>query len=412
VVLVAGCAAAPPTAPRPRDVAPLIWPDGAERPIPPLLSIAEILRRMEASSVRYQLRPFEDCDIPAARTASLLWPRGTPEYSFPVVTPDTDGSPIVHELSHLPEIDTLLLQAEPAYLDQRYDEATVLYDRALALAPGYGPALLNAGDARLFGGQPLEALDLYRRAQHADPFDHRGYFYAANTLLVLGRPDEALLQYAEALARRPRHALLRAGIESRGKYLGRRLRGDVLQFEGFVRRGSEAVEICAQPTAAWIAWASCKGYWLGDAAHRRQMLGTETPVFSNVEELECLRALLQGYEQQRGEGADPSLEELRDISRAGELDVLVLLELATRVDPHAALRIPARSRPRLVRYVLRHMLVEGEGPRLYPPGEGPGRPLEASLTPPELPRGTPEEPRKGAARSRLRGAGGSRPPPR
>ena len=137
----------------------------------------------------------------------------------------------------------------------------------------------------------------------------------------------------------------------------------MLQFEGFVRRGSEAIEICAQPTAAWIAWASCKAFWLGDATHRRQMLGTETPVFSNVEELECLRALLQGYERERATEPDPSLEELRDISRGGELDVLVLLELATRVDPHAALRVPARVRPRLVRYVLRHVLVEGEGPR-------------------------------------------------
>lgn len=380
VVMVAGCAAAPPAAPKSRDVPALVWPDGAERPIPPLLSIAEILRRMEASSVRYQLRPLEDCEIPPEHTAALLWPRGTPEYAFPVVTPDPDGSPIVHELSHLPEVDSLLIQAEPAYLDQRYEEATALYDRALALAPGYGPALLNAGDARLFGGRPLEALDLYRRAQLADPFDHRGYFYAANTLLVLGRTDDAVQAYAEALARRPRHSLLRAGIEARGKYLGRRLRGDVLQFEGFVRRGSEAVEICATPTAGWIAWASCKAYWLGDSTHRRQMLGTETPVFSNVEELECLRALLQGYERQREEQPDPSLEELRDISRGGELDVLVLLELATRVDPHAALRVPSRERPRLVRYVLRHVLVEGEGPRLYPPGQGPGGPLEAKFT--------------------------------
>src|SRR5262249_19382064 len=209
----------------------------------------------------------------------------------------------------------------------------------------------------------------------------------------------ALVDYAAALARRPRHSILRAGSEPRGKYLGRRLRSDVVQFEGFVRRGSEAVEICATPTPAWIAWASCKAFWLGDAEHRRQMLGTEASVFSNVEELECLRALLQGYEQQRAERADPSLEELRDVARSGELDVLVLLELATRVDPHAALRVPARARPRLLRYVLRHVLVEGEGPRLYPPGEGRGRPLEASL-------------RKGAARSRLRGEDGSRPPPR
>jgi hypothetical protein len=365
---------------------------------------------MEASAVRYQLRPLEDCEIPPERTASLLWPRATAEFAFPVVTPDADGSPVVHELSHLPEVDTLLLQAEPSYLDQRFEEASAFYERALALAPGYGPALLNAGDARLFGGQPLEALDLYRRAQLADPFDHRGYFYAANTLLVLGRVEEALLGYAEALARRPRHSLLRAGVEARGKYLGRRLRGDVLQFEGFVRRGSEAVEICARPQAAWIAWASCKAFWLGDASHRRQMVGTETPLFSNIEELECLRALLQGYERERAERADPSLEELRDIARAGELDVLVLLELATRVDPHAALRVPARARPRLVRYVLRHILVEGEGPRLVPPGQGPGGPLEASLTPPELPRGTPEEPRKGAARSRLRDAGEARRP--
>jgi tetratricopeptide (TPR) repeat protein len=272
--------------------------------------------------------------------------------------------------------------------------------------------LLNAGDARLFGGEPMAALDLYRRAQLADPFDHRGYFYAANTLLMLGRREEAILDYAEALARRPRHALLRAGIEARGKYLGRRLRGDVLQFEGFVRQGSEAIEIFAQPTGAWIAWTTCKAFWLGDASHRRQMLGSEVPVFSNVEELECLRAMLQGYEQDRATDADPSLEELRNIARGGELDVLVLLELATRVDPHAALRIPARARPRLVRYVLRHVLVEGEGPRIYPPGQGPGGPLEARLTPPELPRGRPEEPRRGAARSRLTTGDGARRPAR
>ena len=103
------------------------------------------------------------------------------------------------------------LQVRPAYPDallalgnalqalERLDEARAAYERALALAPraevwcARGSALKKAGDL-------ARALDSYERALALDPAYALALHYRANTLRALGRKDEAIAAYRQALA--------------------------------------------------------------------------------------------------------------------------------------------------------------------------------------------------------------------
>lgn len=357
LLLVGACASS-----RPEEAAPGALAAAPAREIPPPLSPAEIIRRMEASKVKYTVRPLEDCGVPETRIAATLWPRRAPEYQFPVVSFEPNGQAAIRELTAPAEAFRFLQVAEEPFQAKRWDEAAAAYERALAVDPRFVPALLYEGDTFLLRGRPEDALPFYARARQANPADHRGFYFAANALIAQGRVEDAVSFYAEALARRPRHESLRMGIESRLVKMGRRLRGDVVPFKGFARKTEQGVEICTRTTPPWVAWSMCKGYWLGDADHRREMLGSDLPVFSTTEESECLLALLHGYDAVRANHPDPDLEELREIALAGRLHDYVMIELATRLDPHAALRVRPEKRHFLVSYVLAHVLVEGAAP--------------------------------------------------
>src|SRR5215468_258126 len=87
-------ASGPPPAPTPAPaVAPTpgAAPTRAAAPVGELLSTRQILARMEASPVKYVVRPLEECDVAESRIAATLWPRRAPEFQFPVVRPEPDG---------------------------------------------------------------------------------------------------------------------------------------------------------------------------------------------------------------------------------------------------------------------------------------------------------------------------------
>jgi predicted O-linked N-acetylglucosamine transferase (SPINDLY family) len=79
------------------------------------------------------------------------------------------------------------------------------YERALAVKPGYVPALNNRGNALLALNRTEEALASYVQALAIRPDNAQALTHVGNLLQGLGRHEEALGSYERALAIRPDH---------------------------------------------------------------------------------------------------------------------------------------------------------------------------------------------------------------
>lgn len=358
--------AAPPVPPTPESLA-LERPGDPDRM--PLMGPSEVVRALEDSSVSYNLAPLERLDPPSLRQyASEIWPRTFEELAFPLVVA-VGGE---RRLSHYPvsaAADHLLAEAEPHYRQRHFAQAAELYEKALKVQPDYYPALLDLGDLAQLQGDSEGALRRYEQAVAVNPMDHRGHFLRGNALVELGRTAPALDAYARALALRPRNAVVLDGIEARQQRLGVKVVRDFFLPRGMAKATAKGVDILFDTDRPhWVAWAACKGLWLGEAPHRQQLTGAADHRFTALEETECLGALLQAYIRERAAGEaeeEPELERLGQIAAAGHLPELILYELATRESPHATLLLEEAQRARVEAFV-RRFAFEREGPGVGP----------------------------------------------
>lgn len=79
--------------------------------------------------------------------------------------------------------------------------------KAAELLPDDAEAHYNLGNTLLMLGRPDEAVASYRRALQIRPDDAEAHYNLANTLLMLGRPDEAEAGYRRALQIKPGNVL-------------------------------------------------------------------------------------------------------------------------------------------------------------------------------------------------------------
>ena len=95
-------------------------------------------------------------------------------------------------------------QAQRLAGQQRFEEAEQLWKRAIAVSPEYYPALFNLGlfysRQERFG----EAELLLKRAAHASPGEFNAWYMWGAALSKLGRTDDALRAWREALKLQPR----------------------------------------------------------------------------------------------------------------------------------------------------------------------------------------------------------------
>src|SRR5437868_11810392 len=344
--------AGPPVPPTPESLA---LERSADLERLPLMGPSEVVKALEDSPVSYNLAPLERMDLPSLRQyASEQWPRAFEELAFPQVV--TVGSE--RRLGRYPAstaADHLLAEAEPHYRQRHFTEAMELYQRALKAQPDYYPALLDLGDLAQLQGDAGEALRRYEQAVAVNPMDHRGHFLKGNALVELGRIAPALDAYARALALRPRNAVVLDGIEARQQRLGVKLVRDFFLPRGVARTTAKGVDVLFDAERPhWVAWAACKGLWLGEAQHRKELTGADDHRFTALEETECLGALLQAYIRERAAGdaeEEPELERLGQIAAAGHLPELILYELASRKSPHATLLLEEAQRERVEAFV-------------------------------------------------------------
>ena len=95
---------------------------------------------------------------------------------------------------------------------ERYDEAIVHYQRALAHQDTHAPAYNNMGTALRAQGKVDEAIAAYRRALELQPQYAEARFNLANAELAKGRPNTAIEQFRAALEREPGSVEIRTNL--------------------------------------------------------------------------------------------------------------------------------------------------------------------------------------------------------
>ncbi len=103
----------------------------------------------------------------------------------------------------------LLLGSGRAALGE-YQEADACADSAIALAPGYAPALSLKGEAALGSGDSQTAAEYFRRAISADPGDGAAYTHLGSLLWQQGQREEGLKLLERAVMLTPNRQLTRS----------------------------------------------------------------------------------------------------------------------------------------------------------------------------------------------------------
>lgn len=352
-VLVAGCASTQKPALTSGTDAEVKAPDK-----PPFLNPAEIVKRMEASPVSYNI---EGKDSPPGGWADQLWPQRVPSREAPRVVTE-QGEFVILDWPEHPEARALLDEAEPHFQAKRYAEAAKLYEQATRVCPDCYLAWNFRGDAAYFAGDAATALEHYQKATRINPNDHRSWFFLGNAFARLGRFDEALDSWAWCLVLNPRYPIIRQFFRANAG-LGLVVREDAIVPRGYAERAGQGVTVQFDPDhdPSWLAFANCKALWLGEPAHRQEMTGTEKEHYTTVEEMECLGSALivHAGQKQKGETerSDPTLDRLASITDDGMLMQAVLFEVGARIHPQVVLTLEDDVRQRLKAYVLKHVLV-------------------------------------------------------
>ncbi|NVJ27947.1 tetratricopeptide repeat protein [Myxococcus sp. AM011] len=352
-VLVAGCASTGKPVPTP---APEVESEAPSKP--PFLNPAEIVKRLEASQVSYNI---EGKDSPPGGWADQLWPQRVAPREAPRVVKE-NGELVILDWPENPKARALLDAAEPHFQAKRYEEAAKLYEQATKVCPDCYLAWNFRGDAAYFAGDGATALEHYKIATRINPNDHRSWFFLGNAYARLGRFDEALDSWAWCLVLNPRYPIIRQFFRTNSG-LGLVVREDAIVPRGYAERAGQGVTIQFDPDhdPAWLAFANCKGLWLGEPSHREEMTGTMKEHYTTVEEMECLGSALIVHASQKHEGAversDPTLDRLAAITDDGMLMQAVLFEVGARIHPQVVLTLEDPVRQRLKAYVLKHVLV-------------------------------------------------------
>jgi tetratricopeptide (TPR) repeat protein len=259
----------------------------------------------------------------------------------------------------------VLHKAETVFQAKHYDAAAALYDEAIHRAPRCYVAQAYRGDASFFAGDWSTALTYYDAALKLNPDDGAIYLFRSNALARLHRLPEALDALRWSLALRPRNPNVLHVLDEVGRELKAQVQSVEFEPRGFARKVSDAkVTVTSDPAKPyWLGYATCKAFWLGEPSHREEMTGDRRYRFSNIEEAECLAALLTAYEGQRQDKTkqvepDPAIEALERLAKAHWLNEWVVYELASRLDPQVVLTLPLEARQRMFEFVRTQVVVD------------------------------------------------------
>lgn len=283
-----------------------------------------------------------------------------------------DGSEAKARFSQSNRADDLIKQAEKAYSAHDFAKARDFYQQALQSEPTNYPATLFIGDAYFTEGKLPESIEWFTKAAALNPNIETAFRYWGDALAKLGRNDEALERYLEAVVadpynKMPRHTLT---VFAQHRGLAVRFQASPLPDAG-VKVGKEKVELAIGENAGVLtmSYAIFRAGWINEhkmaesknAPKYRQTLAEEKAT------LELLRITF--FEMKEGQTEvdreialyATAFKELQQICDAGMLEPHILFTRATPdiAQDYAAYR--AEHRDLLITYLKRFYLGQQPG---------------------------------------------------
>ncbi len=183
---------------------------------------------------------------------------------------------------------------------KRYELAMHHFRRALETNPGHYETIYNLGNALLYAGRPTEALPYLQRTFEYAQMKDLAHFKAGQAWLALGKDQEAVLQFREALAlapdvsaslnnlawvlastsndtlRNPEEALM---LALKAATLTQRKNADILDTlsVSYAANGDYSNALAACEEAMVLAAAQTNNTLLGELRNRRDRLGSGKP---------------------------------------------------------------------------------------------------------------------------------------
>lgn len=360
--------------------AALCAPPARAREFEHFLTPGEMLEVIDHSKTAYKFEMLRALKtMGPEQFAEAYWPSSGNELEFPWIADDGNGGRVLKPYPFEGGSLDILNQAEAAYGEKNYERAAELYRKAIVASPRCYFAYIGLGDCAMFLKDLKRALEYYQKAIDLNPYDFRGFSFKAHVLAMLNRFAEAKEALIESLTLRPRRESVLSVARRYAIQMG--VWVDDAQFlpQSLARAEGGAVAIYTNPgDLPWFAYAVCKGLWLGEPAHRKEMTGDTQHSMSTQEELECLMALVIGYEQGRENGKAPQnavVERIEAILKDKMLDGFVSYQITARLSPDVVLLFTPEERRKLRSYVARYVLVPvGES------GSGKGRAGNAACT--------------------------------
>lgn len=324
---------------------------------------ADIVSLIERSATTYQVHvmPADSVDRIAL---DILFPRVYPRIAFPVLL-EHDGEPEVTEYPFDSVEAALFMEAEERFAASEFDHAYVLYQDLLKRYPGCYVAVGNIGDCYYRQRDFAAALRYFDSAIGMNPIDPQFYFYRGDALRKMGRMDEAVESYIDALVYLPHYPIMIVGLNAIADSTGIEIRDGLFAPKGFARRDGDGIEIGVANdamSAGWLMYAMTKAAWLGEPEHRMQA-GVASPGWSTREESEALSMLVMSYlanKQEDTEVSDPQSEMLFRLTMNRQLLPFILYEIGARIDPHIMGRVPEEVRNGVREYVRRYVVVRND----------------------------------------------------
>jgi tetratricopeptide (TPR) repeat protein len=325
----------------------------------------EILKLMDSSKTHYRIEEISALkDLAPDKFADVYWPASSNEVEFPWLEFDDQGGFKLVSFAFDDKAKKILDKAETAYGEKAFDKAAKLYAQAIEASPRCYFAYVGLGDCRFEAKDFEEAARLYQKAIDVDPYDFRGYFFKAHALVKLKRYDEARPLLVQSLALKPHRKSVITTATTFAGSLGVSVVDEPFLPQTLARKEGDEIAVYISKHAGWAAHAMCKAVWLGEPAHRKELIGEEDKKWSLDEEKECLVSLLTGYLNQLEDdpGArDPALEKIKTIVEDGMVNQFVYYEIFSRLSGDAILLLPKEEREKMNAYVAKYVLVPKGG---------------------------------------------------
>ena len=258
----------------------------------------------------------------------------------------------------LTEAEKALEQAEVHFTRSEYDQAIVLYEKALKLDPKLYDAALHAGNAYLAKGDLPNAEKLYQNAITIDPNRETAYRYSATPLMKQKKFNEARDRYIEAYITEPFGGMSIRGINQWADATETNLGHPKVSIPKFeMKDGKPTVNmdqtILTEGSKAWLAYSISRAAW------RNEKFAKAYPQekayrHSLQEEAESIRATLKSAKDQKLQ--HPDFVILQKLDDEGLLESFILLALT---DDGIAEDHPTylkANRPKLRQYVLNYVI--------------------------------------------------------